>query len=178
MSEEIEVPTEHLQESLNEHAHHQQSSFVMFIAMTAAILSVLAATAALFAGHHANEATIDQIKASNAWSYYQAKGVKSYVLSAKMTLLEAMDKPVDPKDKDKLATLSKEQEEIKTEATTLEHEATDHLGRHVPLSAAVTFFQIGIALCAITVLTKRRFLYYGSLLVGVVGIVFLIKGFI
>lgn len=178
MSEEIEVPTEHLQESLNEHAHHQQSSFVMFIAMTAAILSVLAATAALFAGHHANEATIAQIKASNAWSYYQAKGVKSYVLSMKVSLLEAMEKPVDPKDRAKLATLTKEQEEIKTEASSLEKEATDHLGRHVPLSAAVTFFQIGIALCAITVLTKRRILYYGSVLVGLVGIFFLIKGFL
>jgi hypothetical protein len=107
MSEEIEVPTEHLQEELNEHAHHNRNSrFVMFIAMTAAILSVLAATAALFAGHHANEATLSQIKASNEWSYYQAKGVKTYVLSMKVSLLQALDKPIDTKDEEKISTLN------------------------------------------------------------------------
>ena len=177
MSEEIEVPTEHLQEGLNEHAHNG-SRFVMFIAMTAAILSVLAATAALFAGHHANEATLSQIKASNAWSYYQAKGVKSYVLEMKVSLLKALDKPVDKKDEAKLLTLNQEQVDIKKEAEQLGSEANEHLVRHVPLSAAVTLFQIGIALCAITVLTKRRILFYGSLLVGVIGLVFLVKGFI
>jgi hypothetical protein len=176
MSEEIEVPTEHLQEQLNEHAHHHGNTFVMFVALTAAILSVLAATAALFAGHHANEATLSQIKASNEWSYYQAKGVKSYVLSMKVSLLQALDKPVDSKDKAKLTLLTNEQEDIKVEANKLEAEATEHLGRHVPLAAAVTLFQIGIALCAITVLTKRRPLFYGSLLVGIIGIVYLIKG--
>lgn len=177
MSEEIEVPTEHLQDELNEHAHHNGNNrFVMFIAMTAAILSVLAATAALFAGHHANEATLSQIKASNEWSYYQAKGVKTYVLSMKVSLLKALDKPVDAKDEEKIAALNQEQLDIKKEAEKLGQEANEHLQRHVPLSAAVTLFQIGIALCAITVLTKRRALFYGSLFVGVAGVVFLAKG--
>ena len=179
MSEEIELSTEHLQEELNEHAHHSGNNrLVMLIAMTAAILSVLAAIAALFAGHHANEATLSQIKASNEWSYYQAKGVKTYVLSMKVSLLQALDKPIDPKDEEKIETLNQQQLDIKREADRLGQEANEHLKRHVPLSAAVTFFQIGIALCAITVLTKRRILFYGSVLVGICGIFFLIKGLI
>jgi len=176
MTEEIEVPTEHLHEEIHEHAHHNKSGFVMWIAMTAAILSVLAAVAALLAGHHANEATLSQIEASNQWNYYQAKGVKGYVLSMKVSLLKAMDKPVDAKDETKLETLTHEQEGIKQAAERLEQDAHAHLAHHVPLAAAVTMFQIGIALCAITVLTRRRPLYYGSVLVGVIGIGFLIKG--
>ena len=178
MSEEIEVPTEHLQETLQEKMHEEGGSWIMYVAMTAAILSVLAAGAALFAGHHANEATLSQIKASNAWNYYQAKGVKSYILSMKVSMFKALDKPVDAKDIDKISSLSKEQEEIKKEATNLEEESKLHLSRHVPLSAAVTFFQVAIALCALTVLTKRRYLYYGSLLLTSIGLVFLIVGFI
>lgn len=178
MTEEIEVPTEHLHEEIHEHSHHDKSGFVMWIAMTAAILSVLAAVAALLAGHHANEATLSQIEASNQWSYYQAKGVKSYVLSMKVSLLKAMDKPVDAKDEAKLQTLNQEQENIKKAAEQLEQDAHAHLTHHVPLSAAVTMFQIGIALCAITVLTRRRPLYYGSVLVGVIGIGFLVVGII
>ena len=178
MSEEIEVPTEHLHETIQEKLHEEGGSWIMYVAMTAAILSVLAAGAALFAGHHANEATLSQIKASNAWNYYQAKGVKSYILSMKVSMLKALDKPVDAKDVDKINTLSKEQDEIKKEATSLEEESKLHLSRHVPLSAAVTFFQVAIALCALTVLTKRRWLYYGSLLLTSIGLLFLIKGLI
>lgn len=176
MSEEIEVPTEHLQEAIQEKLNEEGGSWIMYVAMTAAILSVLAAGSALFAGHHANEATLSQIKASNAWNYYQAKGVKSYILSMKVSMLKALDKPVDAKDVDKISTISKEQEEIKKEATSLEEESKLHLSRHVPLSAAVTFFQVGIALCALTVLTKRRYLYYGSLLLSFIGILYLLKG--
>ena len=178
MSEEIEVPTEHLHEAIQEKLHEEGGSWIMYVAMTAAILSVLAAGAALFAGHHANEATLSQIKASNAWNYYQAKGVKSYILSMKVSMLKALDKPVDAKDVDKINTLSKEQDEIKKEATSLEEESKLHLSRHVPLSAAVTFFQVAIALCALTVLTKRRYLYYGSLLLTTIGLIFLVKGLI
>lgn len=178
MSEEIEVATEHLQETLQEKLNEEGGRWIMYVAMTAAILSVLAAAAALFAGHHANEATLSQIKASNAWSYYQAKGVKSYVLSMKVSLLKDLDKPVDPKDLEKIATITNEQSEIKKEATNLEDESKLHLMRHVPLSAAVTFFQVSIALCALTVLTKRRYLYYGSLLLSVIGLIFFVKGLI
>ena len=88
MSEEIEVPTEHLHEAIQEKLQEEGGSWIMYVAMTAAILSVLAAGAALFAGHHANEATLSQIKASNAWNYYQAKGVKSYILSMKVSMLK------------------------------------------------------------------------------------------
>jgi hypothetical protein len=102
--------------------------------------------------------------------------VKTYVLSMKVSLLQALDKPIDTKDEEKISTLNQEQLDIKKEAERLGQEANEHLQRHVPLAAAVTLFQIGIALCAITVLTKRRILFYGSLLVGGVGIVFLVKG--
>ena len=178
MSEEIEVPTEHLHEAIQEKLQEEGGSWIMYVAMTAAILSVLAAGAALFAGHHANEATLSQIKASNAWNYYQAKGVKSYILSMKVSMLKALDKPVDAKDVDKINILSKEQDEIKKEAINLEEESRLHLSRHVPLSAAVTFFQVAIALCALTVLTKRRYLYYGSLILCSIGLIFLVIGFI
>lgn len=178
MAEEVEVPTEHLQEAIQERLEEEGSRWIMLVAMAAAMLSVLAAIAALFAGHHANEATLSQIKAANSWNYYQAKGVKSYVLSMKIALEKDLNKPIDPSDLKKLESLSDEQAEIKKEATSLENESQLHLLRHVPLSAAVTFFQIAIALCAITVLTKKFPLFYGSLLLGIIGLLFLLKGLI
>ena len=42
----------------------------------------LAAIAALLAGHAANEALLEQIKASDQWSYYQSKSIKERSCSA------------------------------------------------------------------------------------------------
>ena len=39
-------------------------------------VAVLAAVAALIAGDKANEAVLDQIRASNQWDYHQSKSIK------------------------------------------------------------------------------------------------------
>jgi len=75
--EEIEVPTEQLQEQLNERTRESQEKWILMVALTAAILAVFAAINALLAGHYANEAMIEQLKASDQWAYYQAKGINT-----------------------------------------------------------------------------------------------------
>ena len=59
MPEEIEVPTEHLHETIHEAAeghHSHMAGFNMQVALSTAILAVVAAVSALLAGHAANEA--------------------------------------------------------------------------------------------------------------------------
>src|ERR1700733_12505758 len=74
--EEIEVPTEHLQEHITESAKESTEKWSMYAAVSTAFMAVFAALGSLMAGHHSNEALIQQIKASDQWSYYQAKGIK------------------------------------------------------------------------------------------------------
>src|SRR4051794_35069654 len=109
MPEEIEVPTEHLQETIHEAAHTAGHAgpgpgggFNMMVALSTAILAVIAAVSALFAGHAANEAVLEQIEAANKWNYYQSKSIKNTVLGSKVDLLSALGKPADSKDRDKL----------------------------------------------------------------------------
>jgi hypothetical protein len=184
-----EVPTEHLHEHIHEHAHgdgHGQghghgpggkAKWVMGVALTAAFLAGLAAVAALLAGHHVNEAMIDQIRASDQWSFYQAKGVKSAVLASKLELLEDFQKPVSPKDRDKLAQYKSEQEEIQKKAKEFEESSHLHLEQHVVFARAVTMFQIAIAVAAISVLTQKRAFWFVSIIVGLAGVVFMIQAF-
>src|ERR1019366_5997468 len=80
--EEIEVPTEHLNEAINEKAEElreSESRWILFVAISTALMAVLAALSSLFAGHHSNEALIQQIKASDQWAYYQAKSIKAEI---------------------------------------------------------------------------------------------------
>ena len=78
--EDIEVPTEHLHEEINEHAN-MRNKWSMYIAISTAFMAVLAAIAGLMAGHFSNEALIEQIKASDQWAYYQAKGIKLDIIA-------------------------------------------------------------------------------------------------
>jgi Domain of unknown function (DUF4337) len=179
MPEEIEVPTEHLHETIHEAAeghHHHASGFNMQVALSTAILAVLAAVAALMAGHAANEALLEQMQASDQWSYYQSKSIKENVLTTKLALIVAMGKTIEGTDAKKLAEYKTDMEEIKTEAEAKEAESKSHMKHHVTLARSVTLFQIAIALSAIAVLTKKRPLWLTSLALGAIGGIFFIGG--
>ncbi len=75
----------------------------MQVALSTAILAVVAAVSALFAGHAANEAVLEQIEASDKWNFYQAKSIKESVLSTKLALIVAMGKTIEGKDTQKAA---------------------------------------------------------------------------
>src|SRR5205814_6948695 len=100
-------------------------------------------------GHHVNEAMMDQIEASDQWSYYQAKSIKASVLEAKMSLAGAPDES----DQSKRDRYDKEQEEIKSEAERKEAAAKSHFHKHEVFAGGVTMFQIAIATAAISALT-------------------------
>ena len=128
------------------------------------------------AEHHANEAMLDQIRSSDKWSFYQAKSIKANLFATKIELLQAMGKAVDEKDLSKVEGYRKEQETVKEEAEEKERASEAHLRHHTILSGSVTLFQIGIAVGAISVLTKRKSFWFGSLGFGVVGVVLLLVG--
>ena len=79
MPEEIEIPTEHLHEEIQEKAEEQREKWTLYVALSTALMAVLAAVAGLLAGHHANEALIERVKASDQWNFYQAKNLKQEI---------------------------------------------------------------------------------------------------
>jgi hypothetical protein len=169
---------EHLHEEMEHHAAHSKAPWTMGVALSSALLAGLAAVCSLLAGHHSNEAMIEQIRSSDKWAYYQAKGIKAAVLASKLELLEAEGKPVAAKDRQKLADYKKDQDDIAAEANEREHAAEEHLARHVVFARGVTLFQIAIALGAIAALTSRRLFWYVSLAIGLLGIAFLVQGWL
>lgn len=172
--EQPEVPLEQVQEHIEHHAHHEPESFIPKVALSTAIIAAFAAIASLLAGDHANEAMVSQIQSSDKWAYFQAKSIKASVLSAKIAMLEGMEKKPSAKDVEKLAEYGKDQDEIFKEATALEHEAKEHLEKHKKLASGVTLLQIAIAIGAISALTKRKAFWGVSLLFGLGGVGFLL----
>lgn len=168
-------------------AQHGGDSFTSRLAVMTAILSTVGAIFGYMGGHSQNaallfknEAAIQKTSASNQWNYYQAKSNKQNLaeLSIVLTKGEAQEKYVQ-----EVARYKREKDEIKADAERLEalakeadkkSEAEMHV--HERWALATTLLQIAIALSAITLLTRKRWLLagvYGStglgLLVGVMG---------
>jgi hypothetical protein len=170
--DEIEVPTEHLHETIHEQVHHasngKEQNWSMLVAISTALMAVLAAISSLLAGHNSNEAVINQIKASDQWAFYQAKGIKAEIKAIKIGNAST--------DTAEYNRYKKEQTTIKEAAVELQAASETHLDLEKKFAKAVTFFQIAIAISAISILTKRKFLWVISLFLGASGLLFLLLG--
>jgi hypothetical protein len=95
-----------------------------------------------------------------------------------MELQRALSKEVDPGDEKKVRQYSTEQEEIKNEAQQAQGKSAAHIRSHNILARGVTFFQISIAIGAISVLTKRKSFWFVGLFGAVIGTWFLVEGIV
>ena len=172
--EEIEIPTEHLHEQIKEKAEElmgkSEGKLSMYIAICTALMAVFAAIAGLLAGHFSNEAVIGQIKASDQWAFYQAKSIKAAIQSLQPQVAGVLRKSPEQ--------IKKEEEEIKKMAQEFEKESAINLEKHSWLAKAVTFFQVAIAISAISILSRKTMLWYVGILLALIGSTFFIIGII
>jgi len=169
--EDPEVPTEHLHEHIHEAAHESHDKWSMYVAISTAFMAAFAALSSLMAGHQSNEALITQIKASDQWSYYNAKGIKAEVADA-VTKINFSKAAADSSQSNaaRKEKLKQDQEKIQDKAHELENESKEHLEKDMILARAVTFFQIAISISAISLLSKKKPLWYVSLILFAAGI--------
>src|SRR5258708_12666895 len=99
-----EVGVDKLHEQAHEKAREEKhrAPWLRWLALSTALFAVLAAIASLKSGQLANEsllrmneATLKQAQASDAWSYYQAKGIKQVTREAEGDMLSASRAPAD-----------------------------------------------------------------------------------
>ena len=184
--EEIEIPTEKLRETIDQEIEKSGGALLRWISLTTALLAAVAAVASLRAGDTVNEALVMkteatrlQSEASDQWAFYQAKGIKAAVALATAVTWRAAGKPVPAETNATAARYAAEQKEIQAKAHELEHErdAKEHeaeilLAQHRRFATAVAFFQVSIALGAVAALTRVRWVWYASLVIGATGLGF------
>ena len=176
--EEIEVPTEHLHEHIEHGLEESKEKWILGVALSSAFLAALAAVSSLMAGFHANEAMIDRIKSSDQWNNYQAKGIKSAILSTEIGMLKSFKRPVNQQDEEKIKQYKEDQDKVSEEAKKDEESSEDHLKHHEILAHSVTLFQVAIAVGAIAALTRRKMFWFVSIGFGAIGLIFFALGFL
>jgi len=166
-----------------EHAaqHGDRDSFAGQVAVITAILATIGALFSYMggatqanAGLFKNNAAIKKTEASNQWNYYQAKSSKQNLAELAMALVADERKPVYEKE---VARYKAEKEEIKTAAEKLEADSKNwdqqsdaQMHLHHRWAQATTALQISIALAAIALLTRRKWLEWGMLGVAAIGV--------
>ena len=177
--EELEDPTEKLKE-INESVEERveaKEKWITLVALSTAIIAVFAAICGLIGNHHANEAMLLQIKSSDQWNYYQAKGIKYEGVVNTLSLLHAMNKE-DTALQSKMTGLAKDKEKIMKEAQKFQEDSEQEMRQHLVFAYAITIFQVAIAISAVVILTRKKGLWYACLFLVALGIYFMTKGFL
>ncbi len=167
----LEPPMEQVQESVHHQAEHSGDRWSTMVALSTAILAVMAAIAALLAEHYAHESLHRHMEAIDKWAQGQAKNEKSAIYSGTVAVLEAVGKPVPADLTKKIADEDKKKVQFYAEGDKFESDNKDLYARHEFLAFGVTLFQVAVAVSAIAVLTKRRWFWYMSLMFAVCALV-------
>jgi hypothetical protein len=162
--------------------HGESDSFASQIAVTTAILATVGALFSYMGGAtqanatlYKNNAAIKKTEASNQWNYYQAKSGKQNLAELAVVLVAEDKRDEYRKEIDRY---KQEKSEIKAAAEKLEAEAKNwdeqsdgQMHLHHRWAQATTALQVSIALAAIALLARRKWLEWGMFGVAAIGAV-------
>jgi hypothetical protein len=153
---------------------NQIAMFTAIIATVGAIFSYVGGATQADAGLFKNNAAIKKTEASNQWNFYQAKSSKQNLSELALALVADDRKPFYTKEVDRYKN---EKAEIKLAADKLEAEATQWdersekaMENHHRWAQSTTAIQVSIALAAIALLTKKKWLEMGMFAMGAIGV--------
>jgi Na+/glutamate symporter len=153
---------------------NQIALFTAVIATVGAIFGYMGGATQANAGLYKNNAAIKKTEASNQWNYYQAKSSKQNLAEL---ALELAPEPRKDFYREEIKRYKSEKAEIKAKAEALEAEASDwdhqsdeQMHQHHRWAQATTALQVSIALAAIALLTRKKWLEWGMFAMGGLGV--------
>jgi len=183
MSEEefhVHGPHDHQLEHAAEHGAGDR--FAGRVAVTTAILATVGALFSYQGGATQaaaqlakNDAAIRKTEAANQWNYYQAKSNKQNLsdLAAVLVAPEKQERyrAESERYKGEKADIQKTAEGLESASKAFDARSDALMEEHHRWAQATTFLQIAIALSAIALLTRRRWLQWGVYAVASLGAV-------
>jgi hypothetical protein len=127
---------------------NQIAMFTAIIATVGALFSYMGGATQAHAGLFKNNAAVKKTEASNQWNFYQSKSTKQA-----------------------LAELARDLSPEAKQATEWDHQSDKQMHQHHRWAQATTVLQVAIALAAIALLTKKKWLEYAMFGAGGLGVV-------
>src|SRR6267154_1248651 len=165
------------------HGEHGENPLVLPVSLTISILAVLVAGATLL-GHRAHtEELLLQSQATDQWAYYQAKNIRLHEMQGIADLLGALAPSerketavVHDKYLKEVERYQTDKEDISEKAKELENERDLISRRADRFDGGEALLEVGLVICSITLLTKRRAFWFAGMVVGALGVVMALTG--
>lgn len=174
-----------IMEAHESHGGHDESPFMIPVAVTLSILAVLVAIATLLGHRASTEELILQTKISDQWAFYQAKNIRWHEMQSVADMLATFT-PVDKQKADMLQEkyrkdaerYEKEKDQISEQAKDLEKERELTGRREDRFDAAEVILEIALIVCSLTLLTKKRLFWFSGIVLGLAGLGVAVSGFL
>ena len=157
-------------EELSEHSEHAKEPFDKKVAVTMAIIAAMLAVDGVLAHLLTTEELLLQQKASDQWSYYQAKSIRRYESEVATDLFKAMKSEDAEKYEKNIEKYRKDSEEISEEAKKLEAESHAKGAQAQRLDFGEIFLEIGIVFASLAILTKRNLVWLAAIVSALAGV--------
>jgi Flp pilus assembly protein TadB len=169
---------------LQENAEHgRENPSLAPISVTMAILAVCVAVVSLMGHRSHTEELLTQNRATDQWSYYQAKNIRrhNYEMSLDLlALIEFKDKTqaekVRAKYQGEAERYTKEQAEIEEQAKEFEAESARAQRKADRFDLGEVFLEIALVITSLALLTKNRLYWLLGLAGGVGGLAIAVSG--
>ena len=173
-------------------AEEKKETWLNYLALTTVIFAVCATLSTFKGGGFSTRSVMSQSLASDQWAFFQAKSIKSYIYQMQKETLELklLDLPKSASQetvnayKEKIADYKKKIEKYDQEKVDIQEKAKqlesvrDESQKHSQaFGMAVIFLQIAILLSSISGLLKKKMVWYGGILTGLVGLIYFVNGF-
>ncbi len=183
----VHGPHDHELEHAAQAGHGAQSSEKSsgMIAQIAVITAIIATVGAIFsymggatqanAGLYKNTAAIKKTEAANQWSYFQAKSTKQSLAEFARDLAPEDKKPgyqskIDRYEQEK-GDIKLAAEKLEAESLVWDKSSDEQMHQHHRWAQATTALQVAIALAAIALLTRKKWLVYGMFAMASLGLI-------
>jgi hypothetical protein len=172
-------------------ADEPKVQWLNYVSVSTIVFAVCATLSTFKGGQFSTKTVIYQMKTSNEWAYYQAKNLRSYMHELQRDQLElAIKNPGlapslidDYKGKiaaydNKINTYQSQKRDIEKKAKSYEEEIGNAQGHSKNFGMSVIFLQIAILLASLSALMKKIYMWYSSLAMGSIGLVYFANGFL
>lgn len=170
---------------LPEEPERGDNPFLVPVSVTIATLAVLVAGVTLLSHRAHTEELLRQSQAADKWAQFQAKSVRQHtteVASDLSGLLAPLNREkgesTEKKYEAELEHYREDKEDASNEAKELEADRDLATRKADRFDGGEALLEVGLVICSLTLLTKRRLFWGAGMLIGACGVAFALTAFL
>jgi hypothetical protein len=149
--------------------------FEKMVAISIAVMAVFLSYISMKGDNGKTDSIVHTNEASNQWAFYQAKSLKEHMARNEADILKYLSNtPDSTKRQEELLAEAKryEGEKEKIMANAKKEKADAEVGSNMNDRADLggLFLQIAIVVASVSILSRQKFLWWASMILGLVGI--------